>query len=90
MTGHTVMATRIASFVARAQHELTELSGQASAFSAQATELQGELSQIGKDARTLAMHPSSSDLHDLNAAVKELRSHAAPLIGQMQAVCPNS
>lgn len=88
MTGQTVPARQILSFVAQAQRELTTLTGQAGAFSEQANELRADLAEIGKDARAQAMHPSSSGMGALDSAVATLKNHARPLIREMQAVCP--
>lgn len=89
MTGRAVSPRQIASHVAHAQNELTVLAGQAGAAAPQVSELRSELATVGKDARALAMRPSSSAMGALDTAARTLKSHAEPLIREMQAACPN-
>ncbi len=75
--------------LATVQRELTALKGQAGgAFSAQASQLSNALSQLSKDAQTLAAHPSVSNLTNMTRAVQKLKATAQPLVKEMQTACP--
>ncbi len=75
--------------LATVQRELTALKSQAGgAFSAQASQLSNALSQLSKDAQTLAAHPSVSNLTNMTRAVEKLKATAQPLVKEMQTACP--
>lgn len=58
------------------------------AYSAQASQLSAALTQITKDAQTLATHPTAANATALTTAVQKLKTTAQPMIKQMQTVCP--
>jgi hypothetical protein len=70
---------------------LVALKGEiSSAFSAEADQVSGDLTTIGKNARALASHPSPASLRATTTAVRELKTAVGPAIAMMRSACPSA
>jgi hypothetical protein len=82
-------AGRLAADLANVEHQLGNVEEQTDvAFAAQENQLTAAVDKIGKDARTMADHPSDANLNSLAAAVNDLKATAKPVVKKIDATCP--